>query len=319
MLFARRKKQAAEDSLLSTERPEQKERSKRQGSGEYSQAGFTFETARICFLERSERNAWRCAGAFALATMLCTAAIFMMLPLKERIPYVVEVEKTTGTAQVLLPIGKEKAVPQSELMDKHFIARYVRCREGYDNRTVAGDFEVVRYLSMPNVFEPYRRQFKRNNSRNPDEKYGERLSVRIELTSVSVNTATDSATVRYVRRVVSNLTGRPAETSYRIATIGFEYFPDYQRSEKELLENPLGFKVTSFRTDQEFNARGLAVQPDIPSAGKDPGAEARPSQIIVIDPNNKEEAGKYLPEGLRQEVEKNILIPELNNIPQEKK
>ena len=70
MLFARRKKQAAEDSLLSTERPEQKERSKRQGSGEYSQAGFTFETARICFLERSERNAWRCAGAFALATML---------------------------------------------------------------------------------------------------------------------------------------------------------------------------------------------------------------------------------------------------------
>ena len=303
MLFARRKTQAAKASGTDMERGEHEKRD-RPNSGKGALTGFTFETARICLLEKSERNAWRCAGAFAISTVLCAAAIFQMLPLKERIPYVVEVEKTTGTAQVLLPIGKEKAVPQSELMDKHFIAKYVRCREGYDNLTVAGDFEIVRYLSMPNVFEPYRRQFRRNNPMNPDEKYGERFSVRIELTSVSVNTATDSAVVRYVRRVVSNLTGRPAETSYWIAAIGFEYFPDYKRSEKELLENPLGFKVTSFRTDQEFNHKGLAAERDIPSPDTDPAAEERPSQIIVIDSNNKEETGKYLPERIRQEVEK---------------
>lgn len=78
-------------------------------------------------------------------------AIFKMLPLKERVPYIVEVEKTTGTAQVLQPVGEERAVPHSELMDKHFISKYIRCREGYDNRTVAGDFEIVKYLSMPDV------------------------------------------------------------------------------------------------------------------------------------------------------------------------
>lgn len=140
-----------------------------------------------------------------------------------------------------------------------------------------GDFEIVKYLSMPDVFEPYLQQFKRKNPANPDEKYGEKSSVRIELTSISVNQATDSATVRYIRRVVSNVTNRPVETSYWIATIGFEYFPDYKRSEKELLENPLGFKITSFRTDQEFNNKGLAVQPNVPSPATDPAAGLRPN------------------------------------------
>lgn len=90
-----------------------------------------------------------------------------MLPLKERVPYIVEVEKTTGTAQVLQPVGEERAVPHSELMDKHFISKYIRCREGYDNRTVAGDFEIVKYLSMPDVFEPYLQQFKRKILQTP--------------------------------------------------------------------------------------------------------------------------------------------------------
>lgn len=228
---------------------------------------------------------------FGLTTLLCVAAIFKMLPLKERVPYIVEVEKTTGTAQVLQPVGEERAVPHSELMDKHFISKYIRCREGYDNRTVAGDFEIVKYLSMPDVFEPYLQQFKRKNPANPDEKYGEKSGVRIELTSISVNQATDSATVRYIRRVVSNVTNRPVETSYWIATIGFEYFPDYKRSEKELLENPLGFKITSFRTDQEFNNKGLAVQPNVPSPATDPAAVSAPTRSSRLIRTTKRKRG----------------------------
>ncbi len=305
MLFGKRKKSAQQ---AGENKEPLKNSSGRPNRSERADAGFSFETARICLLEKSARNGWRCAGLFGLTTLLCAAAIFKMLPLKERVPYIVEVEKTTGTAQVLQPVGEERAVPHSELMDKHFISKYIRCREGYDNRTVAGDFEIVKYLSMPDVFEPYLQQFKRKNPANPDEKYGEKSSVRIELTSISVNQATDSATVRYIRRVVSNVTNRPVETSYWIATMGFEYFPDYKRSEKELLENPLGFKITSFRTDQEFNDKALVVQPNVPSPVTDPSAGLRPNQIIVIDPNNKEETGKYLPESLREEVERNAGI-----------
>lgn len=171
MFFGKRKKAG---DLPETKREQPTNSLGKRNMSERADAGFSFESARICLLEKSARNGWRCAGLFGLTTLLCVAAIFKMLPLKERVPYIVEVEKTTGTAQVLQPVGEERAVPHSELMDKHFISKYIRCREGYDNRTVAGDFEIVKYLSMPDVFEPYLQQFKRKNPANPDEKYGEK-------------------------------------------------------------------------------------------------------------------------------------------------
>ena len=50
------------------------------------------------------------------------------------------------------------------------------------------------------------------------------------------------------------------------------------------------------------------MQPNVPSPATDPAAGLRPNQIIVIDPNNKEETGKYLPESIREEVEKSTGI-----------
>lgn len=265
---------------------------------------FTYESARNVLLIKNARHGWTTASVFALTTILSIIAVFRMLPLKEQNPYVVEVDKTTGAAVVLQPVGKEKAVPHSELMDKHFLVQYIRARENYDNRTVAGDFNVVRYLSMPDVFAPYAAQFKSNSPNNPDEIYATKSSVRIQVTSVTVDKANDRAVIRYIRRIISNMTQRPTETSYWIATLGFEYFPDYKRTEKELIENPLGFKVTSFRTDQEFNAPAMKINPSVPSPLEDPKAGLRPEEIIIISPDSKE-ADKYLPPELRKQLQVN--------------
>lgn len=258
-------------------------------------AAFTYETARFLEIQKSAGRGWLCAAVFGGAFVISMIALIQLVPLKEKIPYIVEVESATGTAQVLAPVGQERAVPHSELMDKHFISEYVRARETYEWGTIAGDYNKVRYLSMPAVFDPYSKMFK-NEKTSPDTLYGQKNSVRIELTSITVNPQTDSAVVRYTRRVVSNVTNRPVETSYRIATIGFEYVPDYRRTEAELLVNPLGFKITSYRTDQEFSAAGLKRNPEVPVSDTNPQAGLRPEQIIVIDSDNQDEASKLPPE-----------------------
>lgn len=258
-------------------------------------AAFTYETARFNEIAKSARRGWMCAAVFGGAFVLSVVALLQLVPLKEKVPYIVEVEKTTGTARVLAPVGQEHAVPHSELMDKHFLAEYVRARETYEWGTIAGDYNKVRYLSMPGVFDPYAKLFK-NEKTNPDVLYGQKNSVRIELTSLTVNPETESAVVRYTRRVISNVTNRPVETSFWIATIGFEYVPDYKRTEAELLDNPLGFKIVSYRTDQEFSATGLKRNPEVPVSDYNPQAGVRPEQIIVIDSGNQDDASKLPPE-----------------------
>lgn len=103
MFFGKRKKQEAAPE---EKREQQKNSLGRRNVSERADAGFSFESARICMLEKSARNGWRCAGLFGFTTLLCVAAIFKMLPLKERVPYIVEVEKPQALRRCFSPLGK---------------------------------------------------------------------------------------------------------------------------------------------------------------------------------------------------------------------
>jgi type IV secretion system protein VirB8 len=50
---------------------------------------------------------------------------------------------------------------------------------------------------------------------------------------------------------------------YFVATIAFEYKPSMVGREKDLIQNPLGYRVLSYRVDAEV---ATAAQPKIPGA-----------------------------------------------------
>ena len=105
-------------------------------------------------IEKSERRAWLVAMIAVGAAALSTAAIAMMMPLKASVPYVIRVDNTTGVPDIVTTMT-DKSVTGDEIMDKYWLAQYVRARETYDWYTLQRDYDTVGLLSSANVGAGY--------------------------------------------------------------------------------------------------------------------------------------------------------------------
>lgn len=235
-----------------------------QSSDSVREPAFSFEASRMSMLEKSERRAWAVAKGMGLVTICLSGAIWIMSPLKQGVPYVYEVDRNTGQT-TLLRVANPQSIPRTELMDKYWVTEYIRSRETYDYNTVDAEFRRVREMTMADQFGPYMKQFQGENSL--DRVLGPAKMIRIEILSVGIE-GDGIARVRFIRRQINTANMAPENESYWTATIGFQYLPNYTNEGDRLLVNPFGFKVTSYRLDQEFTRGGLAVEPSRPTARK---------------------------------------------------
>ena len=99
----------------------------------------------------------------------------------------------------------------------------------------------TRELSTPTVFSPYAAQFGDRDG-SLEKKWGDSKRVVITITSV-VPTGNGIATVRFTRKLVNTSSGLPESESRWMATIGYEYHPEFRVKEE----------VTTYRLDEEIN------------------------------------------------------------------
>lgn len=227
---------------------------------------LTFETARIGLALESEARAWRAAKGLGLLLALETAAVTLMLPLKTTVPYVIELDRETGAASIL-EVSDGKPLPASDIQDKYWLSQYVLARESYDYRTLENDYIKVRELSLPQVFEPYASQFG-DKADSLEKRLGDAKQYRIELVSVVPN-GNGIATVRFRKTVRNTASGLVESESRWTATLGYEYRPQKKVPESTRLVNPFGFRVTSYRADEEI---GKDQGPDAQTKGSAPAA-----------------------------------------------
>lgn len=251
-MFSRKKKQASPVDQIELIEPnaEQVKKKAEKASSKINEPEFSWESSRLMMIERSERRAWNVAKAFGACFVLSLGAIALMMPLKSVEPYVIEVDKNTGMSEIL-HIANTQDIPVSEMMNKYWLSQYVLAREGYDWRTLEQEYIKVRELSLPNVFEPYASQF--GNSKNSlEQQFKDNMRIRVQLNTIVVN-SDYIATVRFTKQLIDNTSGMVKATNSWIATIGFEYFPDFKVPEERRIVNPFGFKVTSYRVDPEIS------------------------------------------------------------------
>ena len=91
-------------------------------------SALNWESSRIEQIERSERRAWRIAMISVLASAGLVVAIVLMMPLKENTPYVVRVDNATGIPDIITSLDS-KGVSVDEVMDKYWLAQYVRAHD----------------------------------------------------------------------------------------------------------------------------------------------------------------------------------------------
>lgn len=227
--------------------------------------------------KRSEKRAWMVATGAASVSILLAIGYIVLLPLKEKVPYVVMADPFTGNSHIarMQDDFQNATITANEAINKSNVSRFVMARESYDWDLIGRrDWYTVNAMANASVATEYIDLFSENNPQNPDTLYGATKSLRIRIKTIILqgkdkNGQPNSATVRFDRLVVNKQQARIEAADSKIATIAFEYNNNLNMKEEYRVENPLGFRVLSYRVDPEnsrVNASLMHLAPDMPNA-----------------------------------------------------
>lgn len=221
-----------------------------------------FETTIADLARRSERRAWRVAATAVAMSLVLAGACFRMLPLKQQVPYLVMADAYTGTSTVarLRDDFGDAGIFASEAIDRSNVAHFVLARESFDVAMMnLRDWTTVYTMAAADVASGYSALHARNNPEAPFKTYGRDRAVRVRILSIvllggSPASPRKGATVRFQRSVYDKHTGSERPLDSKIATLEFAYKSNLRMDEKQRIENPLGFQVTSYRVDNDYAA-----------------------------------------------------------------
>lgn len=202
-----------------------------------------------------ERNRWFVATlAASLIAAGAVSAVAMMLPLEKLVPLAVTVDSRTGLV-TSVEYGKSVSdLTQKEAIQRSDVARYVTARETYDPQDYATHIKMVRVMSDGKVWQQYQDDNSQYNDASAVKRYGYKVRRRIEVnTALPLPNANNTYQVRFV--AIEEYPGSqmlPVEKPY-VATVSFRY-SERDLSNEDRIINPLNFRATAYRTDQEITS-----------------------------------------------------------------
>jgi type IV secretion system protein VirB8 len=218
-----------------------------------------FELTIADLAKRSERRAWIVAFSAIVVALILLGGYFYMLPLKEKVPYLVMADAYTGTSTVarLSQSFTDNQISSSEAINRSNVAHFVLARESYDVAMMnLHDWATVLTMASPGVGGAYTNFYSPANPANPYKTLGRDKAIRVKILSIVLigalpNQAPKGATVRFQRSVYDKLTGITTPLDSKIATLEFVYKANLKMDDQYRVENPLGFQVTDYRVDTD--------------------------------------------------------------------
>ena len=198
---------------------------------------------------RSKRLAWVVAAGAGLLAIAAVAAVATLTPLKTVEPYVVRVDRATGAVDVMTGLKGGRDVTYEEAVIKSSLATYVRAREAWLPPAAEANFRQVSIMSTPAEQQRWADAFRPANPASPQVVYGSAGEAQIEIRAITF-VAPKVASVRFHRVVMRGGETTPSDW---IATIAFTY-TKAPMAEADRWRNPLGFQVSSYRSDPEVGA-----------------------------------------------------------------
>jgi len=253
-----------------------------------------FEMTIADIARRSERRAWWVAFSAVGMSLILAGGYFYMLPLKEKVPYLVMADAYTGTSTVarLTDDITQHRISTSEAINRSNVAHFVLARESYDLALLnLRDWTTVQTMAAPGVKADYTRLYSSMNPDSPYKTYGKEKAIRVRLLSIVLigggqGTTPKGATVRFQRSLYDKQSGVTQPMDSKIATMEFTYKANLEMDDRNRIENPLGFWVTSYRVDNDYATPAPAEIPGAanaqamsePTVTAYPAAAASPAQ-----------------------------------------
>lgn len=223
-------------------------------------SAINYEVTVADLARKSVRRAWIVAFTSLLMSLILLGGYFYLLPLKEKVPYLVMADAYTGTATIaqLKDNSTYQSVTAEEAVTRSNVAHFILARESYDASTVGErDWRTVYTMSSKDVAAQYDTLHSRNNPQSPLNLFGTSRAIRIKILSITPIGGAGSevprgATVRFQRTLFDKTTGAASPLDSKIATLEFKYNPNLKMDEEDRIENPLGFQVTDYRVDTDY-------------------------------------------------------------------
>lgn len=234
-------------------------------------SAINYELTHADMARRSERRAWRVAGASLLMSLALAAGYCCLLPLKEKVPFLVMADAYAGTATIARLTGdfRHQSITANEAINRSNVAQYVLARESYDFQLMGlRDWRLVFLMSDKAVALAQEARYAKNNPHSPVALYGKDKAIRVRILSITpLGVLADGgfrgASVRIQRSLLDKRSGVSSYLDNRIVTMRFEYRGNLGLTEDERVLNPLGFWVTEYRVDSD-HAHGIPVPDDTP-------------------------------------------------------
>ncbi|MEO8747577.1 MAG: VirB8/TrbF family protein [Rhodanobacter sp.] len=254
-----------------------------------------FELSIADIARRSERRAWWVASSAIGVTLILAGGYFYMLPLKQKVPYLVMADAYTGTSTIarLTDDAAHRRISASEAINRSNVAHYVMARESYDLAMLnLADWTTVQTMSAPGVKATYTRMYASANPENLVKTYGKDTAIRIKLLSIVLigggpGVTPKGATVRFQRSLYNKQTGLTRPLDNKIATLELSYKTNLQMDDQSRIVNPLGFWITDYRVDNDYATTPPLEMQGAPAPSMR-GQVAAPSAADMQSPANSE-------------------------------
>ncbi|EAJ2870929.1 type IV secretion system protein [Campylobacter upsaliensis] len=207
-----------------------------------------YEASFRYLIEQSNKRAWLISFIAIFIASLSLIAVVLLTPLKTIEPYVIRVDNTTGMVDILTLLD-EKEITQNEALDKYFISQYIKAREGYYYELLNQDYLLTQLMSSENVANEYRALYEGDNARDQVLKNSNEVSVQILSVVLGESNGVKTSTIR-ANITTKNLSSRGTSQATKVITLSYDYTLGKASEENRLL-NPLGFKVLTYRIDNE--------------------------------------------------------------------
>lgn len=197
--------------------------------------------------KRSVRLAWTIAAVACLLAVVSVGAVAALAPLKRVVPFVVQVDRTTGQTAVVPGLTGTNPISYDMSVKRYFISQYVKDREGWVPLAENEMFHAVELMSGDEEKKRWSDFFSRSNPASPQTVFKDTPMASIDIRSISfINDKV--AEVHFARTVYSHV-GQPLVSNY-VATLTFT-ITNRPQLERDLNVNPIGFTVANYQVSPE--------------------------------------------------------------------
>jgi len=163
---------------------------------------------------------------------------------KEIMPFVIQVDESTGTTTIVNPLGSE-ILSGNDSLSRYFIKKYISARETYN----AADFDTValKFVKLTltdNLYFSYYRYIS-NKETDPRKIYGATNSTYMKVKSWS-----KLENDKFICRFSIHETAGGLRVWNKIAIVKAKYVPMELDPEEQDM-NPVGFQLTDYRVDED--------------------------------------------------------------------